>query len=226
MSVYLKLMRARVRLNQTELKKSGHNKFAGYRYFELGDFLPTVQAIFLDLKLAGVVSFEDAAARLVVLDVENPADQIVFSSPVSTAELKGCHPVQNLGAVQTYTRRYLWTMALEIVEGDALDSTVGMEPPPKPKAEPKPEPKPEATNLAGQEGEWQLIVEAPEGVDWSTAVLDTVKLVLGTTTNAGDVQTIYRKNKVIFDRLKEENKEAYETILTLFKTRKTELTKE
>ena len=99
-----------------------------------------------------------------------------------------------------------------------------MEPPPKPKAEPKPEPK--AANLAGQEGEWQLIVEAPEGVDWSQAVLDTVNLVLGTTANAGDVQTIYRKNKVIFDRLKEENKEAYETILTLFKTRKTELTKE
>jgi len=40
------------------------------------------------------------------------------------------------------------------------------------------------------------------------------------------VQTIYRKNKVIFDRLKEENKETYETVLTLFKTRKTELTKE
>jgi len=132
--------------------------------------------------------------------------------------------VQNLGAVQTYTRRYLWTMAMEIVEGDAIDATTGAEPP-KPKPEPKPEPKAD-TNLAGQGGEWQLIVEAPAGVDWSKAVLDTVTMVLSTTTNAADVQTIYRKNKVIFDRLKEENKETYETVLTLFKTRKTELTKE
>lgn len=224
MSVYLKLMQARVRLNQTELKKSGHNKFAGYKYFELGDFLPATQAIFLDLRLAGVVTFNEEFAQLWVVDVDKPDDRIGFYCPVSTAELKGCHPVQNLGAVQTYTRRYLWTMAMEIVEGDAIDATTGAEPP-KPKPEPKAEPKAD-TNLAGQGGEWQLIVEAPAGVDWSKAVLDTVTMVLSTTTNAADVQTIYRKNKVIFDRLKEENKETYETVLTLFKTRKTELTKE
>ena len=37
--------------------------------------------------------------------------------------LKGCHPIQNLGAVQTYIRRYLWVTAMEIVEHDALDSS-------------------------------------------------------------------------------------------------------
>ena len=40
MSVYSKLMKARIRLQGMELKKSGENKFAGYKYFELGDFLP------------------------------------------------------------------------------------------------------------------------------------------------------------------------------------------
>jgi hypothetical protein len=44
---------------------------------------------------------------------------------MSTAALKGCHEVQNLGAVQTYLRRYLWVAALEIVEHDALDATTG-----------------------------------------------------------------------------------------------------
>jgi hypothetical protein len=44
---------------------------------------------------------------------------------MSRAELKGCHEVQNLGAVQTYLRRYLWTTAMEIVEHDALDATTG-----------------------------------------------------------------------------------------------------
>ena len=38
--------------------------------------------------------------------------------------MKGCHVVQNIGAVETYQRRYLWCAALEIVEHDALDATV------------------------------------------------------------------------------------------------------
>ena len=43
------------------------------------------------------------------------------------ADLKGCHSVQNLGAVQTYTRRYLYITAFEIVEHDALDATTGID---------------------------------------------------------------------------------------------------
>jgi hypothetical protein len=42
---------------------------------------------------------------------------------MADANLKGCHPIQNLGAVETYTRRYLWVTAMEIVEHDALDSS-------------------------------------------------------------------------------------------------------
>jgi hypothetical protein len=42
---------------------------------------------------------------------------------MAEANLKGCHPIQNLGAVETYTRRYLWVTAMEIVEHDALDSS-------------------------------------------------------------------------------------------------------
>tara|TARA_R110000868_G_scaffold357179_2_gene618622 strand:- start:117 stop:464 length:348 start_codon:yes stop_codon:yes gene_type:complete len=52
---------------------------------------------------------------------------------MSTAQLKGCHEVQNLGAVLSYIRRYLWVTALEILEHDALDSTSGQDTPSKPK---------------------------------------------------------------------------------------------
>jgi hypothetical protein len=51
--------------------------------------------------------------------------KIEITSPMSEAALKGCHAVQNLGAVQTYIRRYLWVTALEIVEHDAIDSSSG-----------------------------------------------------------------------------------------------------
>ena len=43
MSVHKKIMQARVSLQQSKLTKSGNNKFAGYKYFELGDFLPAAQ---------------------------------------------------------------------------------------------------------------------------------------------------------------------------------------
>ena len=47
MSVYKKLQDVRVELQKTPLKKSGKNKHIGFEYFELGDFLPTVQELFL-----------------------------------------------------------------------------------------------------------------------------------------------------------------------------------
>ena len=56
MSVYKKLNEARIELQGSQLTKSGHNKFAGYKYFELGDFLPTINGIFNNVGLCGVVS--------------------------------------------------------------------------------------------------------------------------------------------------------------------------
>lgn len=126
MSVHKKLQEARIKLQGIQLKKSGRNKFAEYDYFELGDFLPAVQNIFSELGLCGVVSFGADIAQLTITDIETDKS-IVITSPMSEANLKGCHPIQNLGAVETYTRRYLWVTAMEIVEHDALDATTGTE---------------------------------------------------------------------------------------------------
>ena len=122
MGVHKKLMDARILLQQAPLKKSGHNKFAGYSYFELGDFLPTINQIFARVGLCGVVSFDKELATLTITDTED-STEIKLTSPMADANLKGCHPIQNLGAVETYTRRYLWVSAMEIVEHDALDSS-------------------------------------------------------------------------------------------------------
>jgi hypothetical protein len=154
MNVYKKLQTARIKLQQTELKKSGKNKFAGYEYFELGDFLPAIQRICDEVGLCGVVSYDEANAHLTIYDTDGDGT-VVFSSPMSSAELKGCHAVQNLGAVQTYLRRYLWTNAFEIVEHDSLDAVTGSAPV-KPMVVPKVEPKVEAKPIVGAEGEWQI----------------------------------------------------------------------
>ena len=123
MNVYQKLNIARAKFHSTELKKSGHNKFANYRYFELGDFIIPALEIFREFGLTSVISFGKDEASMTIVDNEKPEDRIVITSPMSSAALKGCHEVQNLGAVQTYLRRYLWVAALEIVEHDALDSS-------------------------------------------------------------------------------------------------------
>jgi hypothetical protein len=133
MNVYEKLAEARVKLQSVKLTKTGHNKFAGYHYFELGDFLPTVQQIFRDLKLVGIVSYFQDKATLTIMDAECDEPEyidlhrIVIQSPMAGAALKGAHDIQNLGAVQTYLRRYLWVTAMEIVEHDQLDATLGDE---------------------------------------------------------------------------------------------------
>jgi hypothetical protein len=126
MSVHKKLMQARIALQGTKLSKSGKNKFAGYSYFELGDFLPTIQEIFNEIGLCGYVSFGKDLATLTITDVDG-GGEIVITSPMAEANLKGTHPIQNLGAVETYNRRYLWMAAMEIVEHDILDASKPLE---------------------------------------------------------------------------------------------------
>ena len=126
MSVHKKLMQARIQLQGTKLSKSGKNKFAGYSYFELGDFLPTIQDIFHQIGLCGFVSFGKDLATLTITDVDG-GGEILITSPMAEANLKGTHPIQNLGAVETYNRRYLWMAAMEIVEHDILDASKPLE---------------------------------------------------------------------------------------------------
>ena len=228
MSVYKKLQQARMLLQNTKLTKSGKNKFAGYEYFELGDFLPAIQKICNDVGLCGVVSFNEQMAYLQINDVED-GTSVMFTSPMSSASLKGCHDVQNLGAVQTYLRRYLWTNAFEIVEHDALDATTGaVEPVKKPVAEPKPTPKP-APKIEGQKGEWQIVAPAKpsENVeDWLDLIKITSHQLLDLTENEEDVMLIFKKNKVLFDTVKATDANFFKEMMGKFTAKKNEFTKE
>ena len=120
--IYDKLQQARIALQSMELKKSGHNKFAGYKYFELGDFLPAVNNIFGNLGLCQTLEFDKELATMRIFD-RDTGGQIKFTCPMASANLKGCHEVQNLGASITYISRYLFVMALSICEHDAIDAS-------------------------------------------------------------------------------------------------------
>ena len=127
MKVYQKLNAARKQFHTLQLKKTGLNKFAGYSYFELGDFLIPALNVFEQNGLCAFISFGKDLATMQIVCADT-GESIAITSPMAEAQLKGCHPIQNLGAVETYTRRYLWVSALEIVEHDALDSSKPIEP--------------------------------------------------------------------------------------------------
>jgi len=221
MSVHKKLMQARVMLQSRELKKSGHNKFSGYHYFELGDFLPHIQSIFAEIGLCGVVSFNRDYAELALTDVDD-GTMISISSPMASAELKGAHPIQQMGAVQTYQRRYLWMAALEIVEHDVLDASQGADR--QPKAEPKPAPaKPVAKEFTPTvpEPEKKSVLPIPaDAKDWAQAVVDATHIALDLVDSADDVMEVFKKNRTTYDRLKAEQPDTYEQLMQLFKTMK------
>jgi hypothetical protein len=229
MSIYKKLQEARIQLQNTKLNKSGKNKFAGYEYFELGDFLPQIQNICQKNGLCGMVSFTADTAYLTIHETEGDGF-VTFTSPMSSAALKGCHDVQNLGAVQTYLRRYLWTNAFEIVEHDALDATTGGAEPVK-KVEPKPAvvaAKP-VVKIAGEKGEWQIVAPAkPEGdVDeWLGLIKTTSHMLLDLTENEEDVMLIFKKNKVLFDTVKATDSVFFKEMMGKFTDKKNQFNKE
>jgi len=123
MNVYQKLNAARLEFHSKQLKKTGYNSFAKYYYFELGDFVIPALQVLEKNGLNASISFGTDLAAMTIVDTDKPEDRIVITSPMSTCEMKGLHAVQQLGAVQTYLRRYLWVAALEIVEHDALDAS-------------------------------------------------------------------------------------------------------
>ena len=230
MSVHKKLMAARVKLQSTEMKKSGLNKFAGYSYFELGDFIPHVQTIFNDLGLCGVVSFNTEYAQLCITDVDD-GTVIVITSPMAEANLKGAHPIQNLGASLSYQRRYLWMAAMELTEHDSIDSAPPME---APKAEPKPSPvqelkaptkpvKGRVDPIPPQHVEpdaWTIHIDAPNPVAWTDMLVAATQLKISMATDAEQLKEMFQVNKALYGELKLVNPAVYADIMDSFSAAK------
>jgi hypothetical protein len=235
MSVYKKLQEARILLQNTKLNKSGKNKFAGFSYFELADFIPQVTEIFNKIGLCGVVSFTVDTAYLTVHETEGDGF-ITFTSPLVMAENAKGQAIQSLGSTHTYFRRYLWLMCMEITENDVIDAVDQSEPvkkvnweAPKP-AEPIPvAPKVNPKPITGQAGEWQIVAPAkPEGdtKEWLDLIKSASHMLLDLTANEEDVMLIFKKNKVLFDTVKATDPAFFKEMMGKFTERKTLFTKE
>ena len=123
MNIYEKLQYVRCELQDKNIKKTGKNTFAKYEYYELKDFIPTINNIFKENKLCSMISFTNELATLEIVNAEKPDEKIIFTSPMRETEIKGTNQIQALGGVETYQRRYLYMTALEIVENDMFDGS-------------------------------------------------------------------------------------------------------
>lgn len=124
MTIFEKIQAVRVEINKTPLKMTGKNKGTNFEYFELGDFLPTLNMSMAAHKMTAIASFTRDEATLTAINCEDPADRFTITSPFGSAELRGCHEVQNIGAVETYQRRYLYMTMFDINDKDILDAVL------------------------------------------------------------------------------------------------------
>ena len=211
MTVYKKLQAARHELVNSGIKKTGHNSYGGWKYYELGDFIPAIHKIFDATGLCGVVTFGETAT-LTVYDSED-GTSVQFSTPIVYAENNKGQAIQVLGSTHTYLRRYLWLLAMEIVEADTVDAEKQEE-----KKEPVRIPK-TVQGTASEDNTWFMRINAEDGCtteQWITAVQDAAEVAMELAKSATDVTTIYAKNKAIFTKLKELDANAHTELVAKF----------
>ena len=127
MSIYKKIQIVKEKILTANLKKTGENKYAGFKYYELADFTPTIIKLCNEVGLFTKISFDNEIATLKIINSDKPEEVEEYTSPMRDLELKGCNKIQALGGVETYSRRYLYMSAFDIIENDMFDVTSGKE---------------------------------------------------------------------------------------------------
>jgi hypothetical protein len=125
MSLHKSISTIRVEIQRRSLKKSGKNNHAGFAYFELSDFLPTLNELMLSEGVNDVVSFTDNATLTLVKDDEREVYSIPFThfqTPTTKNGSPMMQDVQYLGAMITYYKRYLYMSAFGITDGEVIDA--------------------------------------------------------------------------------------------------------
>jgi len=133
-NVYKKIQHVRAELVKLNLKKTGVNSYSNFTYYELGDFLPTLNMLMDKYGLCTRFVIQPKnennpeKALLEVVNSDNPEEAVVFYSETAEVEIGkkrdgsgGADKIQNLGGKITYMRRYLLMNAFEIIESDLVD---------------------------------------------------------------------------------------------------------
>ncbi len=142
MNIYEKMQKIKKLLSDSELKKTGENEYSKFEYYELADILPAIITFCEEYRLFTHVNFVKEystkiittegnqvqekvkvgeSAILTVINIDNPKEKLEYSSDIKDLELKAANAIQNYGGIQTYSRRYLYMNAFDIVEAEMFD---------------------------------------------------------------------------------------------------------
>lgn len=120
------IIKIRCQLQKKNLKKTGHNKFAGFEYFELGDFLPALNELMLAEGVNDLFTIEEGFATLMLMkDTDCNVYKIPFvqfPTPLNRQGQPSMQDIQYLGALNTYYKRYLYMNAFGITDGEIIDA--------------------------------------------------------------------------------------------------------
>lgn len=136
------IIKIRVDLQNSKLKKSGKNKFAGFDYFELADFLPKLNELMLQEGINDRFYIKDDYATLELQKGEEintyTMPFVMFETPLTFkkdksgnfiknkddeyVQVPSMQDIQYLGALNTYYKRYLYLNAFGITDGEIIDS--------------------------------------------------------------------------------------------------------
>lgn len=126
-----KMSKIKKELSQTAIPKSGQNKFAGFKYHELGDFISIINELNEKYGINDVCEIDEnqKECRLTLINIDDSQDREIIRIPFREAEMlgKGGSPtkvdaIQRMGSTVTYNRRYLYMTAYNIQENDGVDA--------------------------------------------------------------------------------------------------------
>ena len=129
MNLYQKVAKIKGEMSSMKFTKTGKNSFTKFNYFQLDDFEPTLEKLCSQYGIVTYFMFALDAARMVVVDADDPTQKIEVDSPVDVSFGKTSTKMQDIGSMQTYARRYLFMSFFGITESDFLDEVAGMDTP-------------------------------------------------------------------------------------------------
>lgn len=122
--IHQKIARIQKNLMAMKLPKSGENKFANFKYYELEDILPAIFKECYNQELFLEFSFSLDEAQLKVRNWNEPGESVITSVPLPEIVPlnRGMNIMQSEGSYITYLKRYLLTNLFLIMENDVVDA--------------------------------------------------------------------------------------------------------
>ena len=184
-NLYFRLANVRTKFLESRIQKTGKNSQLKAMYFQLDDIVPVAMPLFNEENLLPVMNFTDTECSLTIIDMLDDSKTLSFTAPVR--EWNGnaaVTPIQATGAMITYMRRYLYQIALDIVEVDEMEDGTMPNPTAKPVAAPKIPATPEKREAVAQE------LTAPEGNATSLQVTQLKKKLKDLRTKTGNSKDV------------------------------------